>query len=156
MRKPALLATLVASALVASLAATIPGAFAGPQARKAKVMTGVISVNCYVDKAGDLCLGTASFPSTLTVPLADTEMGITGGLVEHVDCLGDQTDPEAADNILCIYPVDGEIVNIGKNGEGAWNAQAYPINDGRNGFKVAVNGLAPGRVEFEALWAIRA
>ena len=44
MRKPALVAMLVAAALVASLVATIPGRSRGPEVRKAKVMTGVVAV----------------------------------------------------------------------------------------------------------------
>ena len=88
-------------------------------------------------------MGTASFPSTLKVALADTDMGITGGAVEHVECLGDQTDPEAADKSSASTRSRARSSTSARTARAAWNAQAYPINDGRNGFKVAVNALAP-------------
>ena len=64
MRKPAFVATLVAAGIVASLVATIPGAFAGPEAKKLKVMRGTIGVQCYAPAPGALC-STRSRPERL-------------------------------------------------------------------------------------------
>lgn len=165
MRRSAVLAILVAAAIVASLAATIPGAFArssqgsgasvGTALASGQTVTGVIGGQCTV-QAGNTCMVDASiYPSAKGgIPLEN--IGIIGGSVEHPECAGDVDDPIAAPGVLCIYPVDSEISNVFRNSEGAWQAQASPVYTGQFGFKVAWTARASGPSEFQGIWAYQA
>lgn len=88
--------------------------------------------------------------------IALENIGITGGAVEHPECAGDVDDPLAAPGVLCIYPVDSEISNVFKNGEGAWQVQASPVYTGQFGFKVVWTAQATGASEFQAIWVYKA
>ena len=74
-------------------------------------------------------------PELLTARLAITDVGIQGGGIELPECEGSYDVPTAPPGKLCLYPgPEGdvtprrtpEVVNVRKNGEGAFEAYVYP------------------------------
>jgi hypothetical protein len=99
-------------------------------------------------------------------PLTPGDAGVIGGGLEPPDCDGDFNHPSAPPGRLCIYPgtpaggdVDNDeadVLNVLKNGEGAWEATPFVIAGGNFGVRVSVQAAGPGRVKFSATWAYTA
>jgi hypothetical protein len=178
MRKPAILAALLGAAIVASLGATIPGAFAGSdrtQTASAKAWTSVIpagravsgtwGAGCVATQAPapaaagvttDSCSMTVSIFPAAPVNVEGQDMGVLAGLVENPQCAGDPDNPSAPPGVLCLYISEGDVSNVGKNGEGSWSVQPFPVLDGRNGFRVRWSPAAPGPSQIVGVWVYRA
>jgi hypothetical protein len=167
MRKSAVLAVMVAAAVVASLVATIPGAFAGGdrtlQANKwtsvipsKKAVSGVWGGGCIAVAANDACSAAVTIFPNAPVVLEGQDMGVLSGLVENPLCAGDAESPSAPPGVLCLYINEADIVNVAKNGEGSWSVQPFPILDGKRGFLVKWNAAAAGASQIDGVWVYRA
>lgn len=168
MRRGAMLATLVATAIVATLAATIPGAFAGASSESAgkstwtsvipsgKSVSGVWGGGCVAVTAGDACSAVVTIWPNAPEDIEAQDIGIEGGLVENPFCAGELSKPVSAAGNVCMYVNEADANNVSKNGEGAWSVQAFPIDNGRRGFLVVWNALAPGASQIDGTWGFRA
>lgn len=167
MRKTTILAVFVA-AVVASLAATIPGALAGGGNERAtaagwastipskRAVSGVWGGGCVAVAAGDRCSATVTIFPSAPVDIEGQDMGILAGLVENPNCNGDVTAPSAPPGSLCGYVDETGVVNLAKNGEGAYSVQFFPIDNGRRGFLVTWSATAAGYSQVSGLWTYRA
>jgi hypothetical protein len=100
---------------------------------------------------------TGSFPVPVS-RLDDETLGVLGGGVELPECEGSAGAPTAPPGRLCIYPAayTDAINNVLANGEGALEAYARPIVDGRHGFRVEWKAAVAGYSSFYASWAYTA
>lgn len=167
MRKRTILASLVAVAIVASLA-TIPGALAGGRSPAAasgytavlpakRAVSGVWGGGCVAVAANDKCSATVTIFPNAPVDIEGQDMGTLAGLVENPECTGSDIDhPAAPAGVLCGYIDDANLVNIGKNGEGAYSVQFFPIGNGRRGFLVTWSAAAAGYSQIYGTWTYRA
>ena len=119
-------------------------------------MTGVVGGGCVAVAKNDACMAVASIFPRPPGGINPEDMGIAGGLVENPYCAGDINDPAPAPGVLCIYPAPDESVNLALNGEGSISAQAYPVYNGKYGFKVIWNAAGPGSAQFSAVWVYQA
>src|SRR5262245_40799895 len=157
MQRRRLALAALGGAVATALVVALPAAFASGQnhaaARKKahppRVQTGVIGGGCVATKAGDQCSAVASFSPKSRWVLDEAAFGILGGLVEHPECPG---APAGTPGVVCIYNAEEELVNISKNGEGAWSAEAKPILNGRRGFKVTWTAAAAGYTAWYGIW----
>jgi hypothetical protein len=92
------------------------------------------------------------------------DVGVLAGGVEVPECSGSFSRPTAPAGKICIYPgVEGgttdptddlaDVLNVAKNGEGAYEATPYIVGSGRYGARISVLAAGPGRFKFTATWA---
>src|SRR5262245_22718105 len=101
------------------------------------------------------------FPNILTKGLGKTDSGIAGGGIELPECEGSYDAPTAPPGKLCLYPgpqgsavteEDPEVINVRVNGEGAYEANVYPIGR-KQGFRVEWQANGAGGTRFYGVWA---
>jgi hypothetical protein len=109
----------------------------------------------------------ASFPLKAPSVIKAENVGIVGGLNENPECFGSYDRPSAAPGYLCIYPgneqgfferVEAEVLNVSKNGDGAYAVEAYPFTGrgSQHGFRISVVPKSTGPTKFYATWAYTA
>ena len=164
MKKRTLAAVVAVAATAGAMSATIPGAIAGgepatPKSPRAwntiapgKKVYGVIGGACVAAKQGDVCAATASiFPYTRNA-IGPAQFGVYSGAVENPECAGDPGAPLAAPGVVCIYLNPDEAKNVRLNGEGSFEAEAFPIFAGNYGFKLRWQANAAGSSEIYGIW----
>ncbi len=150
-----------------------PAATINPDAGKGRTYRGVFATEGTAPTGTDPAVPANVFfvGGGITLPwsskvLESGDAGVVGGGLEPPDCDGSFQAPTAPAGILCIYPgfavggdVDtdeADVVNVLKNGEGAYEATPYIVSGGHLGVRVEVQAAAPGRVKFSATWAYTA
>ena len=154
------LGVALTAAVVAALVGTLPAAFAlaGPDSSAKKkptpprVLTGVAGGGCVAAVSGDTCSAVVSFNPKSRHKLEQADFGVLGGLVEHPECPGSAGRPTGAPGLVCLYPLDADVVNIKLNGEGALTVEANPIDNGVRGFRVVWTANAAGPSAFYGTW----
>ncbi len=148
-----------------------PASTMNPNAGKGRTYRGVF----YVEGTAPTGTDPATLPffigAGLSLPFAKQglepgDASITGGGIESPDCEGTFADPTAPKGKLCIYPGaeaggdisadEADVLNVLKNGEGAFEATPFIVGSGRLGVRVSVQAAAPGRVKFGGTWAYTA
>jgi hypothetical protein len=126
-----------------------------------QTVTGAFGGTATVAAAGAISGVAVDFPNILTARLAVTDVGIQGGGIELPECEGDYDRPTAPPGKLCLYlgpegdvttQEDPEVVNVRKNGEGAFEAFVYPIGR-KQGFRVEWLSNAAGGTRLYGVWA---
>lgn len=121
-----------------------------------ETMTGVVGGAGLATTPKEVLGVSASF-AVAVGKITDEQLGILGGGVELPECEGNPGAPTAPPGRLCIYPsIYGDVNNVTLNGEGALEALAYPIVDGKHGFRVEWQAAVPGYSSFYASWAYTA
>src|SRR5262245_35993323 len=151
--------------------AQFPASTMNPNAGKGRTYRGVFAVEGTAPTGTDPTTTPYFLGGGITLPFSKTPLtpgdaGVIGGGLEPPDCDGDFLHPTAPKGRLCIYPgveaggdVDNDeadVLNVLKNGEGAFEATPSVIGGGNLGVRVSVQAAAPGRVKFSATWAYTA
>jgi hypothetical protein len=142
-------------------AGKLPAAAMNYRLAPGETITGAFGGTANVTASGQISGVAVDFPNILTARLAGTDVGIQGGGIELPECEGDYDRPTAPPGKLCVYPgpegdvvtqEDPEVVNVKKNGEGAFEAFVYPIGR-KQGFRVEWQSNTAGGTRFYGVWA---
>jgi hypothetical protein len=163
MRKRTVVAVALAGAIAATVLATLPAALAGDSKQASaprgwnviapgKKVYGVVGGGCVAAAKGDVCAATASiFPYTKKA-IGAAQFGVFGGAVENPECAGDIKSPISTPGVVCIYLNADEARNVALNGEGSFEAEAFPVYGGNYGFKLRWQANGKGTSELYGIW----